>query len=175
VATHLSAAAATVSWVVVEWLHTHRPTTLGAATGCVTGLVAITPAAGFVGPMPAILIGLVAGGLCYLAVQIKRPLGYDDSLDVVGVHGAGGIVGAILTGVFASVAVNSSGANGLLFGNSGLLAAQITAVGATVAYSFLVTLALLKIIDWTFGLRVTHEHEEVGLDVSQHSESGYAW
>jgi Amt family ammonium transporter len=175
VVTHLSAAAATVSWVLVEWLHTRRPTTLGAATGCVTGLVAITPAAGYVGPMPALIIGFVAGGLCYLAVQIKRPLGYDDSLDVVGVHGAGGIVGAILTGVFASVAVNSGGANGLLFGNGNLLLAQLTAVGATVAYSFLVTLALLKIIDWTFGLRVTHEHEEVGLDVSQHSESGYAW
>jgi len=175
VVTHLSAAAATVSWVLVEWLHTGRPTTLGAATGCVTGLVAITPAAGFVGPMPALLIGSAAGGLCYLAVQIKRPLGYDDSLDVVGVHGAGGVVGAILTGVFASVAVNSAGANGLAFGNSGLLLVQLTAVGATVTYSFLVTLALLKLIDWGLGLRVTQEHEEVGLDVSQHSESGYAW
>jgi Amt family ammonium transporter len=175
VVTHLSAAAATVSWVVAEWVHRGQPTTLGAATGCVTGLVAITPAAGFVGPMPAILIGLAAGALCYGAVQMKRPLGYDDSLDVVGVHGAGGIIGAIGTGLFASVAVNASGANGLFLGNPGLMTKQLVAIAAVLAYSFVVTLALLKIIDWVVGLRVPDEHEEVGLDVSQHSETGYSW
>ena len=125
--------------------------------------------------MPALAIGSVAGGLCYAAVQAKRPLGYDDSLDVVGVHGAGGIVGAVLTGVFASAAVNSAGANGLVFGGPGLLVTQLAAVGATAGYSFLVTLILLKVLDWSLGLRVSDEHEQLGLDVSQHSESGYAW
>ncbi len=173
VATHLSAAA--VSWVVTEWLHRGEPTTLGAATGCVTGLVAITPAAGFVGPMAALVIGLSAGVLCYLAVQMKRSLGYDDSLDVVGVHGAGGAVGAICTGLFASVAVNAAGANGLFNGNPGLLAVQTVAVLATVCYSFGASFALLKLVDWAVGLRLSQEHEEIGLDVSQHSETGYAW
>jgi len=175
VVTHLSAAAATLSWVLAERLHRGQPTTLGAATGCVTGLVAITPAAGFVGPMAAIVIGLAAGALCYLAVQMKRPLGYDDSLDVVGVHGAGGVIGAIGTGVFATVSVNAAGADGALLGNPGLLVTQLVAVGATIGYSFVVTFGLLKIVDWTVGLRISQDHEEVGLDLSQHSESGYAW
>jgi Amt family ammonium transporter len=175
VATHLSAAAATVSWVSAEWAHRGEPTTLGAATGCVTGLVAITPAAGFVGPMAAIVIGLTAGVLCYLAVQMKRWFGYDDSLDVVGVHGAGGVAGAVLTGLFATVAVNAAGANGLFHGNPGLLVTQLTAVGATMGYSFGVSFVLLKLVDWVVGLRVSAEHEEIGLDVSQHSETGYAW
>jgi len=175
VVTHLSAAAATLSWALAERLHRGQPTTLGAATGCVTGLVAITPAAGFVGPMAAIVIGLAAGALCYLAVQMKRPLGYDDSLDVVGVHGAGGVIGAIGTGVFATVSVNAAGADGALLGNPGLLVTQLVAVGATIGYSFVVTFGLLKIVDWTVGLRISQDHEEVGLDLSQHSESGYAW
>jgi Amt family ammonium transporter len=175
VATHLAAAAATVSWVLVEWVHRRQPTTLGAATGCVTGLVAITPAAGYVGPMAAIAIGLAAGVICYGAVLAKRRFRYDDALDVVGVHGAGGITGAIGTGLLASAAVNASGANGLFFGSAHLLGVQLIAIAATGGYSFVVSLVLLKVIDWTLGLRVTQEHEEVGLDVSQHSESGYAW
>jgi Amt family ammonium transporter len=175
VVTHLSAAAATLSWLLAERAHRGRPTTLGAATGCVTGLVAITPAAGFVGPMPAILIGFVAGALCYCVVQFKRPLGYDDSLDVVGVHGAGGIVGAIGTGFFASLAVNPSGANGLFLGNPGLMVTQVIAVAAVLAYSFVATLVILKLISYAIGLRVNDEHEEIGLDLTQHAEAGYSW
>jgi Amt family ammonium transporter len=175
VATHLAAAAATISWVLAEWAHRGQPTTLGAATGCVTGLVAITPAAGFVAPMAAIAIGLAAGVICYGAVLAKHRFGYDDALDVVGVHGAGGITGAIGTGLLASAAVNAAGANGLFFGGARLLGVQLIAIAATMSYSFLVTLVLLRAIDWLLGLRLAPEHEEVGLDVSQHSESGYAW
>jgi len=175
VVTHLSAAAATLSWVLVEWKHRGKPTTLGAASGCVTGLVAITPASGFVGPMAALAIGLIAGAVCYLAVQLKRPLNYDDSLDVVGVHGVGGIIGALGTGVFASLAVNAAGANGLVYGNVHLLLMQAVAVGAVIGYSFTVSFVLLKVIDFAWGLRVSEEHEEVGLDLTQHSEAGYAW
>ncbi len=173
--THLSAAAATLSWVIAEWVHRGQTTTLGAATGCVTGLVAITPAAGFVTPMAALLIGLAAGVVCYCAVQAKRPLGYDDSLDVVGVHGAGGVIGAIGTGLFATLAVNAAGANGLFLGNPHLLVTQLIAIAVTLAYSFTLTFLLLKAVDWTVGLRLPPDHEEVGLDLSQHSESGYTF
>jgi Amt family ammonium transporter len=175
VTTHLAAAAATVSWVVVEWLHRGKPTTLGAASGGVAGLVAITPAAGFVTPMPAILIGLAAGALCYGGVLVKWRLRYDDSLDVVGVHGVGGITGALLTGIFATTAVNAAGANGLLFGNPGQFVIQLIAVVATAGYSFVVSYILLRIVAATVGLRVSAEDESVGLDLSQHSESGYAF
>ena len=175
VVTHLAAAAASVTWVMAEWLHRGHPTTLGAATGCVTGLVAITPAAGFVAPMPALVIGAAAGVLCYGAVQLKRPLGYDDALDVVGVHGAGGIIGALGTGLFASAAVNAAGANGLVLGNPGLMIPQLAAIGAVLGYSFVGTTVLLQVIGRIFGLRIAEEHEEIGLDLSQHSETGYAW
>jgi ammonium transporter, Amt family len=175
VATHLAAAAATVSWVVVEWLHRGKPTTLGAASGGVAGLVAITPAAGFVTPLPAIVIGLLAGALCYGGVLVKWRLRYDDSLDVVGVHGVGGVTGALLTGVFATVAVNAAGANGLLYGNPNQLAIQALAVVVTGVYSFVVSYVLLRIVSATVGLRVSAEEESVGLDLSQHSESGYAF
>ncbi len=175
VATHLAAAAATVSWVVVEWLHRGKPTTLGAASGCVAGLVAITPAAGFVTPLPSIVIGLVAGALCYAGVLVKWRLRYDDSLDVVGVHGVGGITGALLTGIFATTAVNAAGANGLLYGNPGQFVTQLIAVVVTAGYSFGVSYVLLRIVDATVGLRVSAEEESVGLDLSQHSESGYAF
>ena len=175
VATHLAAAAATVSWVVVEWLHRGKPTTLGAASGGVAGLVAITPAAGFVTPLPAIAIGLVAGALCYAGVLLKWRLRFDDSLDVVGVHGVGGITGALLTGIFATTAVNAAGANGLLYGNPGQLVTQLIAVVVTAGYSFGVSYVLLRIVDATVGLRVSAEEESVGLDLSQHSESGYAF
>ncbi len=173
VATHLAAAAAMVSWVVVEWLHRGKPTTLGAASGCIAGLATITPAAGFVTPLPAIVIGLVAGAVCYAGVLLKWRLRYDDSLDVVGVHGVGGITGALLTGVFATTAVNAAGANGLLYGNPGQLVIQLIAVVVTAVYSFGVSYVLLRVVDATVGLRVSAEEESVGLDLSQHSEASY--
>ena len=140
VATHVAAAAATLSWVFVEWVHRGKPTVLGAASGCVAGLVAITPAAGFVAPIPAILLGLGAGALCYSAVMLKGRIGYDDSLDVVGVHCVGGTFGALATGLFATTAVNAAGANGLFYGNPKLLALQALAAGGRPLYSFVVRL-----------------------------------
>jgi Amt family ammonium transporter len=174
VATQLGACAATLSWVVTEWIFRGKPTTLGAASGAVAGLVAITPAAGFVGPMSAILIGLGAGFLCYLAVLAKPKLGYDDSLDVVGVHGVGGVWGALATGLFASTAVNSAGANGLFFGNPAQLGIQFVAVMTTLLYSFVVSWILLKIVDAIFGLRVDKADEIAGLDLTEHQEAGYS-
>jgi ammonium transporter, Amt family len=175
VATHMAAAAATLSWVLVEWMHRGKPTVLGAASGCVAGLVAVTPAAGFVAPVFALVIGLGAGALCYGAVMLKGRVGYDDSLDVVGIHGVGGAFGALATGLFASTAVNAAGADGLFFGNPRLLGIQALAVGATLTYSFAVSYILLKVLDRTMGLRVTGEHEIMGLDLSQHGEAGYNW
>ena len=172
--THLAAAAATLSWVAVEWLHRGKPTTLGAASGCVGGLVAITPAAGFVEPMPSIVIGLLAGAACYGGVLLKWKLRYDDALDVVGVHGIGGVLGALLTGVFATTAVNAAGANGLLAGNPALLVNQVIAVLVTIVYSFVVSYIILRVVAALVGLRVSAEDEQVGLDLSQHSEAGYA-
>ena len=173
VVTHIATAAAALSWMFAEWMHRNKPTALGAASGAVAGLVAITPASGFVGPMPALVIGLVAGVLCYMAVNLKARLGYDDSLDAVGVHGVGGTWGAIATGLFASKLINSAGNNGLFYGNASLLLNQIISVGAAWIYSFVATLAILKVIDWTIGLRVSEEDEADGLDLSQHGESGY--
>lgn len=173
VVTHIATAAAALSWMFAEWIHRNKPTALGAASGAVAGLVAITPASGFVGPMPALVIGLVAGVLCYMAVNLKARLGYDDSLDAVGVHGVGGTWGAIATGLFASKLINSAGNNGLFYGNASLLLNQIISVGAAWIYSFVATLAILKVIDWTVGLRVSEEDEADGLDLSQHGESGY--
>jgi Amt family ammonium transporter len=173
IATHIAAAAATLSWVLTEWLYRGKPTTLGAASGCVAGLVAVTPAAGFVGPISALIIGLAAGGLCYFAIFLKHKLGYDDALDVVGVHGVGGTFGALATGLFASKAVNEAGNNGLFFGNPALLGTQALAVAVTLVYSFVVTLIILKVLDWTMGLRVETEEEVAGLDITQHSEVGY--
>jgi Amt family ammonium transporter len=173
VVTHISTAAAALSWMVAEWAQRGNPTALGAASGAVAGLVAITPASGFVGPVSAILIGLSAGILCYLAINLKTRLGYDDSLDVVGVHGVGGTWGALATGLFASKAVNAAGNDGLFFGNPSLIGVQALSVGAAWVYSFIVTLAILKVLDWTMGLRVSEEHEVNGLDLSQHGETGY--
>jgi ammonium transporter, Amt family len=173
VTTHIAAAAATFSWVFTEWIYRGKPTTLGAASGCVAGLVAITPAAGFVGPVSALIIGLAAGVLCYFAIFLKHKLGYDDALDVVGVHGVGGSFGALATGLFASKAVNEAGNNGLFFGNPALFGTQAIAVGVTLIYSFVVTIIILKVLDWTMGLRVEDEDEVAGLDLSQHSEVGY--
>jgi len=173
VTTHLAAAAAAVSWIVVEWLHRGKPTTLGMASGAVAGLVAITPAAGFVEPMPAILMGLVAGALCYGGVLIKSRLKYDDALDVVGIHGLGGTFGALATGLFATTAVNDAGANGLFYGNPGQLWIQFVSVVATWAYCFVMSLILFKVVDLMVGIRVSPDDETKGLDVSQHSEVGY--
>jgi Amt family ammonium transporter len=173
-ATHLATAAATLSWVGVEWIFRGKPTTLGAASGAVAGLVAITPAAGYVGPMSAIIIGLIAGVICYVAVLAKPKLGYDDSLDVVGVHCVGGIVGALCTGLFASKLVNPAGGDGLFFGNPGQFATQVLAVGVTLVYSFVISYILFKILDATMGLRVSPEDEIAGLDLTEHQETGYS-
>ena len=172
--THLATCAATLAWVATEWIVRGKPTTLGAASGAVAGLVAITPAAGFVGPMSAILIGIGSGIICYLAVLIKPRLGYDDSLDVVGVHCVGGIWGALATGLFASKLVNSAGADGLFYGNPGQFVIQVIAVGVTMVFSFVVSYLLFKILDATMGLRVTAEDEVAGLDITEHQETGYS-
>ncbi len=173
-ATNTACAAAALTWAIVEWAHRGKPTVLGAVSGAVAGLVAITPAAGFVGPMSSILIGVTAGIVCYFAVSVvKGKLGYDDSLDAFGIHGVGGTLGAIATGLFASKAVNPAGNDGLFFGNPTLLKYQIIAVIVTAAYAFVVTAILLKVLDATMGLRVSKEDEVTGLDLSQHGESGY--
>jgi Amt family ammonium transporter len=174
VVTHIAAATATVSWVIVEWLHRGKPTVLGAVSGSVAGLVAITPASGFVAPLPALIIGLLAGGVCYYGVSLKSKLGYDDSLDAVGVHGVGGTLGALATGVFASTAVNAAGFDGAAYGNPSLLLNQAISVGAAIAYSFIATWVLLKLMNAVMGIRATDAHELEGLDVSQHGESGYS-
>jgi Amt family ammonium transporter len=174
VVTHIATAAATLSWMLTEWMGRGKPTVLGAASGAVAGLVAITPASGFVGPLPAVVIGGVAGFLCYNACNAKTKLGYDDSLDVVGVHGIGGTWGALATGLFASKAVNEAGNNGLLFGNPSLLWTQFIGVLATWIFAFIGALILLKLVDVVIGLRVHEEDEVTGLDLSQHNENAYA-
>jgi len=173
VVTHIATASAALSWMIVEWAHRGNPTALGAASGAVAGLVAITPASGFVGPVSAIIIGLIAGGVCYSAIQLKARFRYDDSLDVVGVHGVGGTWGALATGLFASKAINSAGNDGLFFGNASLLGIQALSVVSAWIYSFVLTLIILKVLDRTMGLRVSDEHEISGLDLSQHGETGY--
>ena len=172
-ATHIAAATATLSWIFVEWKHRGKPTLLGAVSGAVAGLVAITPASGFVGPLAALLIGLCAGALCYFGVNIKNYFGFDDSLDAVGVHGVGGIFGALATGFFASKAINAAGADGVFFGNPSLLLVQLLSVAVAVVYAFSVTWIILKVLDRTMGVRVPIEEEVEGLDLSQHGESGY--
>jgi Amt family ammonium transporter len=174
VTTNTAAAAAVLGWVFTEWISRGKPTVLGAATGAVTGLVAITPAAGFVSPLSALLIGLVAGILCYAAVNMKTRLGYDDSLDVVGVHGIGGTWGCLATGLFASTAVNPGGANGLFFGNPEQLVIQFISVAATWVFAFGGTLVILYVLKAIMGLRVSTEEEVTGLDLSQHGEVAYA-
>lgn len=173
VTTHTAAVSATLTWTLVEWIHRGKPTMLGAATGAIAGLATITPAAGFVGPMPALVIGIGAGVLCYTALNAKTRFAYDDSLDAFGVHGIGGTLGTIMAGVFASVAINAAGANGLLSGNPKQLAVQAGAVALIAVYSFVVTLSLFKIMDLLMGIRVTGDEETEGLDISQHGESGY--
>ena len=171
--THIASAAAALAWVFVEWRQRGKPSVLGVASGCVAGLVAITPAAGFVAPIGALCIGLLGGTVCYYGVTIKSRFGFDDTLDAFGVHGVGGTVGALLTGVFCTVAVNSGGANGLFYGNPRQLLTQAVGVLATMGYAIVGTWVLLKVVDAMVGLRVTREEEEQGLDWTQHGESGY--
>ncbi|MBN2418013.1 MAG: ammonium transporter [Deltaproteobacteria bacterium] len=173
VVTHISSAVAALTWVLAEWIHSGKPTTLGAASGAVAGLVAITPACGYVSPVSSIIIGGVAGVLCFGGIMLKGKLGYDDSLDVVGIHGIGGIWGALATGLFASKAINSGAADGLFYGNPGQLWTQFISVIATMAFSFVMTFIIMKVIDLTVGLRVSPEDEERGLDISLHNETGY--
>ena len=172
-ATNTGAAAAALGWMFTEWISRGKPTVLGAASGAVAGLVAITPASGFVGPMSSLVIGAVAGFLCYNACNLKAKLGYDDSLDVVGVHGVGGTWGALATGLFASKAVNAGGSDGLFFGNPGQLWTQIIAVAVTWVLAIVVTFVILKVLDAVMGLRVADDDETAGLDLSQHSETAY--
>ncbi len=174
VVTHIASALGALSWVIMEWVHTGKPTTLGAASGAVAGLVAITPASGFVGPVSSIIIGGLAGMICYGGVLLKVKLGYDDSLDVVGIHGFGGTWGALATGLFASTMVNPDGADGLFFGNPAQLWIQFVSVAATMAFAFLMTLIILKVVDLMVGLRVTGEEEVSGMDISLHNETGYS-
>jgi Amt family ammonium transporter len=171
--TNTAAAAAAMTWLFVEWAYRGKPTVLGAASGAVAGLVAITPAAGFVGPISSIWIGIGAGALCFFACIFKSKLGYDDALDVVGVHGVGGTWGAIATGLFASKAINSAGADGLFFGNPGQLFIQIKAVVITWVFVFVATFIILKVVDAVVGLRVTEDEEKMGLDLAQHNENAY--
>jgi Amt family ammonium transporter len=184
VATHFAAAAAAAGWTLAEWKSSGKPSALGAISGAVAGLVAITPAAGFVKPMPAMVIGFFAGILCYIMVaRVKARYGYDDSLDAFGVHGAGGTIGAILTGVFAVSAVNpifkdSNGkvlASGLIEGNAHQLVNQLVGVSIAWALGIVGTLAILFVVDKLIGLRVSPEQETQGLDLSQHGEEGYDW
>lgn len=172
--THLAAAAAMCGWLIVEKLRAGHATTLGAASGAVAGLVAITPCAGFVGGFAPVIIGFIAGVVCYLALTFKTKFGFDDSLDVIAVHLVGGILGAILLGFFADTKVNSLGFDGVFFGGGAeLLIDQLVALGATIVFSFVVTWIIAKAIDATIGLRVSNENELVGLDQSQHAESAY--
>lgn len=174
VTTNTAAAAAALSWMFTEWITHGKPTALGAATGAVAGLVSITPAAGFVSPVSAILIGGVGGVLCYKACNLKARLGYDDSLDVVGVHGIGGTWGALATGLFASKAINAAGNDGLFYGNPAQLGIQAISVIATIVFALVVTVIILGVLKAVMGLRISEEEERMGLDLTQHNERGYA-
>jgi Amt family ammonium transporter len=173
IATNTAAASAALGWMLMDWVVKGKPTALGAASGAVAGLVAITPASGYVGPISSIFIGLAGGCVCFAAVSLRTRTSVDDSLDVFGVHGIGGTLGALLTGLFAQKAINPAGNDGLLFGNPSLLGTQVVAVAATWAYAIVATFVLLKILDAMMGLRVEESEEDEGLDVSQHGESAY--
>ena len=184
VATHFAAATAAIGWAVAEWIRNGKPSVLGAISGSVAGLVAITPAAGFVSPMPALLIGLIAGVFCYMMVaMVKARLGYDDSLDAFGVHGAGGTIGALLTGVFAASAVNpifkdAQGhtlPSGMIDGNFRQLGNQAVGVLIAIVLAAVGTYVILHIVNLILGVRVSTEDEVQGLDLSQHGEEGYYW
>jgi Amt family ammonium transporter len=178
--TNTAAATAAFAWAAVEWLHKGKATVLGACTGAVAGLVAITPCAGYVIPLGAIAVGVLVTLVCYGAIMMKGRLGYDDSLDVFGVHGVGGITGALAVGLFATIEMTAAaginggrGIAGLIEGSAGLLGMQALSVVAAGAYSFVVTFAILKLVDLAIGLRVTADEEDMGLDLTQHGERGY--
>jgi Amt family ammonium transporter len=173
VVTNVASATAALTWIFMERIYRGKPTTLGAASGAVAGLVAITPASGFVGPVSSIIIGGLAGIICYGGIMLKSRLGYDDSLDVVGIHGVGGTWGALATGLFASTTINANGRNGLFFGDPVQVWIQLISVIVTMLFSFLMTLIILKFVDLIIGLRITEEEEEKGLDLSLHNETGY--
>jgi Amt family ammonium transporter len=173
VTTHVAASTATITWIIMEKILKGKATTLGAASGAIAGLATVTPAAGFVSPMSAALIGIFAGGLCYFGILIKNKFNYDDSLDVVGIHGLGGVIGLLAAGFLATKAINPDGANGLFYGNSSQLGIQLIAVIVTIVFTFVLTYLLLKIVDKLFGLRVTDDDEISGLDLSQHNEAAY--
>ncbi len=173
VTTHAAAVSATATWIVIEWLHRGKPTVFGAVTGSIAGLATITPAAGFVTPDSALIIGVLAGAICYAALNLKPVLGYDDSLDAFGVHGVGGTTGTLCLGLFAALAANPAGANGLFHGNARQFYVQLGAVAIVAAYSFIVSLVILKIVDVIAGLRVSPDYEDNGLDISLHGEEGY--
>jgi len=174
ITTNTAAASAVISWTFTEWILKGKPTVLGAASGAVSGLVAITPAAGFVTPVSAIVIGAGGGIFCYLAINLKFRFGYDDALDVVGVHGVGGTWGAIATGLFATIAVNEGGSNGLFYGNPGQLLIQVFAVLATIVFTFIGTIVIFTILKYLMGLRVSAEAEYDGLDIGEHGEVAYS-
>ena len=172
--THIAAAVGALAWGLVEYVRIKQVTMLGVASGLVAGLVAITPAAGFVSPASAMFIGLLAGLVCYGSVMLKARFGYDDTLDAFGVHGVGGLLGALLTGVLAEKAWNAAGSDGLLAGNGELLLKQLAGVGAAAAFAGVATFVLLKLIDLVIGVRVAPDEEREGLDATLHGESGYA-
>ncbi|GKS60420.1 ammonium transporter [Nitrospira sp.] len=172
--THIGATSGALTWMAVEWAHRGTPTVLGVASGAVAGLAMVTPGAGYVGQYSAVVMGVMAGALSYGAIMMKSKLGYDDSLDVVGIHGMAGVVGMLATGLLASKAVNAAGADGLLYGNAHFFGAQVVATIAVGLYSAVGTLAILKLVDWAVGLRVTLEEERIGLDLAQHNERAYS-
>ena len=168
VVTQIAASAGALSWMVMSWIRQKKPSVIGIATGAIAGLAAITPAAGFVGPMAAVVIGFVIGIVSFFAIEFKNKMGFDDALDVWAVHGVGGIWGALALGLFANAAIN--GVDGLFFGNANQLLAQAFGIGVVCVYSVVVTFVILKVVDWTMGLRVNEKDEEAGLDISQHGE-----
>jgi len=173
VSTHLAGMAGLAMWTGIEWVHRGKPTTLGAASGAVAGLATVTPAAGFISPPAALAIGLLAGATCYTAVNLKSRLRLDDSLDVVGIHGVGGLLGSLCLGIFASKAVNPKGVDGLLHGNPAFLGVQALGVLVVALYAFVISWLLFKLVDLTIGLRLPAEDEVTGLDLSEHSETAY--
>jgi len=174
VVTNTAAAAAGLTWACIEWMRNGKPTIFGTATGCIAGLATITPASGFVSPLSALVIGILASMVCFIGVGIIKPrLGYDDSLDAFGVHGIGGIVGILMTGLFASKLVNPSGADGLFFGNPSQFLVQLIAVLIIAGYTFVATFAIYKLVDLFIGVRVSEKEELMGLDLTQHRESAY--
>ena len=172
--THAAATAGLLGWVLVEWIRSGKPTILGAVSGAIAGLVAITPAAGYVTILPSIAIGLIGGGVCYMAVAIvKEKFGYDDSLDAFGIHGIGGVWGAIATGLWATTAVNPDGANGLFYGETNLFVAQIVSIGVAIVFAVVGSTVLYKVVSAVVALRADENEEILGLDITEHGERGY--